>query len=75
MWTRSQRHRLTLEKKVLERRLPQFQFYDPTGDTYVSGVVPLYTVGLVLTLKCVLDPSCGNRHVKGTHLGAEFGPT
>ena len=56
MWTRFQRRRLACERKVLERKLPQFHFYNPTGDTYVSGIVPLRSAGLSLTVKCVLDP-------------------
>ncbi len=55
MWTRSQQRRLACEKRVLER-LPQFHFYDPTGNTYVSGIVSLPSAGLDLILECVLDP-------------------
>ena len=57
MWIRSQRRRLACEKKVMGKELPQFYFYNPTGDTYVSGTVPLRSVGLFLILKCILGPS------------------
>jgi len=54
MWDRSQQCRLAAERAVLTKELPQFRFHDPTGDTYVSGPVPLRSAGLTLTLKCVL---------------------
>jgi hypothetical protein len=57
MWASSQQLRLALEKKILERRLPQFQFHDPKGGTYVSGVAPLPSAVLDLTLKCVVPRS------------------
>jgi hypothetical protein len=37
MWSSQQAKRLAIEKKVLEKRMPQFRFYDPTGATYVQG--------------------------------------
>jgi len=37
MWTYDQQRRLALEGKLLERYQPDFQFYDPTGDTYIQG--------------------------------------
>ena len=54
MWNSHQRRRLACEKKILERELPQFRFYDSTGDTYVQGDVFLPSAGLTLTLRCVI---------------------
>ena len=37
MWTRSQQNRLAMERKLLLKEMPQFQFYKTRGDTYVEG--------------------------------------
>ena len=39
MWTSNQRHRLAIEKKLLEKNFPDFQFYNPTSETdcYIYG--------------------------------------
>ena len=37
MWTKEQQFRLSLEEKLLGKKLPQFQFHDRRGNTYVSG--------------------------------------
>ena len=39
MWLKYQRCRLSTEAKVLAAELPQFRFYNPTGETYVAGWV------------------------------------
>ena len=36
MWTEKQKRRLSAEKKILERKLPQFKFFNLLG-TYVAG--------------------------------------
>ena len=37
MWSASQKYRLALEKSMLAKEMPQFRFYNMTGDTYVAG--------------------------------------
>ena len=37
MWSRAQQLRLALERQILARELPQFYFYNMTGNTYVTG--------------------------------------
>jgi hypothetical protein len=44
MWSPQQRQRLALEHRVLARKMPQFQFCDPRGNTYVEGT-PLLSSG------------------------------
>jgi len=39
MWSISQRYRLATEKNVLAGKMRNFQFYNPTHDTYVAGGV------------------------------------
>ncbi len=36
-WKKNQQYRLALEKKILERNMPDFHFYEPMKDTYVYG--------------------------------------
>jgi hypothetical protein len=37
MWSDEQRYRLACEENLLESKLPQFQFHDRRGNTYISG--------------------------------------
>ena len=37
MWDSEQRRRLAFERRLLERKMPQFRFYDLTGNTYIAG--------------------------------------
>jgi hypothetical protein len=37
MWSMAQRYRLALERSILAKEMPQFQFYNMNGDTYVAG--------------------------------------
>lgn len=36
-WKPYQQFRLAQERQVLQRHAPAFEFYEPTGNTYVSG--------------------------------------
>lgn len=36
-WSTNQQYRLAFEKQLLARKMPHFQFYNPTGDTHVTG--------------------------------------
>lgn len=36
-WEAHQQYRLAVEKRILRERMPDFDFYDPVGDTYVQG--------------------------------------
>jgi hypothetical protein len=62
MWTESQQRRLAVEKAILEKEMPQFEFHDPTGDTYVEGDVKTSS-GNEFTLRCVLGRSYPDRSV------------
>ncbi len=44
MWTPKQQYRLAFERKLLEADMPQYQFYNHVGDTYVEGT-PTLTSG------------------------------
>lgn len=57
MWSPDQRYRLALEKKTLQRVMPQFEFFSPTRDTYVEGVVPPTVGSQVYRLKLELPPN------------------
>lgn len=37
MWNPEQRRRLAFEQKLVERKMPQFSFYDLTDNTYIFG--------------------------------------
>lgn len=39
MWDNEQRARLAFERRLVSRDMPQFTFFNLTGDTYVSGWV------------------------------------
>ena len=54
MWSSSQQYRLALEKKLLEKEMPQFQWYDMTGNTYLEGYVKTYGNGDQYKLRVVL---------------------
>jgi len=55
MWSEAQQKRLAVERAILRREMPQFEWHDPTGDTYVEGEVGT-SRGDELTLRCVLGP-------------------
>jgi len=37
-WSSEQQRRLAAEKKVIAAKMPHFQFYNPSGNTYVAGL-------------------------------------
>jgi hypothetical protein len=36
-WSLEQQRRLAFEKKLIEREMGNFRFYNPTGNTYIEG--------------------------------------
>ncbi len=36
-WEPHQQYRLAMERRILRERMPDFRFFQPTGDTFVSG--------------------------------------
>ena len=54
MWSRAQQHRLALERQILAQELPQFYFYNMTGDTYIEGWQNTASGGKNYQLKLVL---------------------
>jgi len=56
MWSPEQRYLLALEKKTLQREMPQFQFFSPAHDTYVEGPVTPTVGSQVYRLKLELPP-------------------
>ncbi|MBM4029155.1 MAG: hypothetical protein FJ280_27720 [Planctomycetes bacterium] len=53
MWSETQQTRIATERAVLREEMPQYEFYDPSGDTYVEGDVRT-SDGAEFTLRCVL---------------------
>ncbi len=56
MWDRSQRERLAIEEKLLDRYAPNFHFYDRTGDTYAEGWANTSDGSSRFTLRLELPP-------------------
>ena len=57
MWSPDQRYRLALEKKQLQREMPQFEFFNLAHDTYVEGPVPPTVGSQVFRLRLLLTPN------------------
>ena len=54
MKTDTQLYRLGLEKKLVAKELPQFEFHDLNGDTYIEGWVKIYGSRTEFKLRLVL---------------------
>ena len=55
MWSETQKYRLALEYKLLEKKMPQFKWYDLEGNTYLEGQVRTNDDGREYVLQCVLS--------------------
>jgi hypothetical protein len=54
MKTEKQLYRLGIEKQLVAEELPQFEFFDIEGDTYIEGWVSIYGSSSEFKLRLVL---------------------
>ena len=54
MKTEKQLYRLGIERKLVAKELPQFEFHDIEGDTYIEGWVNIYGSSAEFMLRLVL---------------------
>lgn len=54
MKTEKQLYRLGLERELVAKELPQFEFHDIEGDTYIEGWVNIYGSSAEFKLRLVL---------------------
>ena len=54
MKTKKQLYRLGLERELLSKQMPEFEFHDIEGDTYIEGWVNIYGSSAEFRLRLVL---------------------